>query len=391
LAKPGLDRERGVVFRLEPGIVALMPRPEDCGDEQVAAAMRFLTEEWLVDVATSYAGKCVLIAAALTIIERTIFPERPAFWVSAGRRGGGKTTTLQMLIMAVLGLRPSAAAWAPDEDERRKALLSYLMDGVAYILWDNIPRGSTINCQHIERSCTCESFTDRKLGVSEKVQASAATVHLFTGNNIGPKGDLASRSLQVRIEVERVDPENRPFKHTDPVGWTEANRAKILRALYAILLGNPELRKPRSAPAKTRFKLWWRVVGGAVEHAARCAGKEIDFQNMFLEQETDEEDSASLADALAYFNKRWSGTFKAADVAHLINENGDTPDGMLIREFLFPGSKSGQVVSAKGVGKRLVTHVGNPVRCDDKTLALCNVRDAHSKVQTFFVKETTVS
>jgi hypothetical protein len=264
------------------------------------------------------------------------------------------------------------------------------MDGVAYILWDNIPRGSTINCQHIERSCTAETFTDRKLGVSEKVQASAATVHLFTGNNIGPKGDLASRSLQVRIEVERVDPENRPFKHTDPIGWTEANRTKILRALYTILLGNPELRKPRSAPAKTRFKLWWRVVGGAVEHAAQCAGKEIDFRHMFLEQEADEDDTASLADALAYFNKRWSGMFKAAEVAHLINENGDTPDGMLIREFLFPGSKSGQVVSAKGVGKRLVTHVGNPVRYEDKTLALCNVRDAHSKVQTFFVKETKV-
>ena len=264
LAEPGLDRERGIIFRLEPGMVALMPRLEECGDDEVAAAMDFLTEEWLTDVATSYAGKSILIAAAMTIIERSLFPDRPAFWVTAGRRGGGKTTALTMLIMATLGLRPAAAAWTPNEEERRKALLSYFMDGVPYILWDNVPRGIAISCPHIERSCTAETYVDRKLGVSERVQASAATIHLFTGNNIGPKGDLASRSLQARIEVDRTDPENRPFRHSDPIGWTEANRVRILRALYTILLGNPQLQKLRSAPAKTRFKLWWRVVGAAI-------------------------------------------------------------------------------------------------------------------------------
>lgn len=41
LAEPGLNRERGIVFRLEPGIVALMPHPEDCGNDEVAAAMHF--------------------------------------------------------------------------------------------------------------------------------------------------------------------------------------------------------------------------------------------------------------------------------------------------------------------------------------------------------------
>ena len=52
-------------------------------------------------------------------------------------------------------------------------------------------------------------YTDRKLGVSETVATSASTIHHFTGNNIGPKGDLASRALVVRLEVDRADPENR--------------------------------------------------------------------------------------------------------------------------------------------------------------------------------------
>jgi hypothetical protein len=387
LTDPGLDRDRGIIFRLEPGILASMPRQQDCGNTRVADAMRFLTEEWLCDVSASYAGKCILIAAALTIVERSLFPDRPTFWVTAGRRGGGKTTANTMLIMATLGVRPAAAAWTPNEEERRKALLSYFMDGVPYILWDNIPRGTTISCPHIERSCTAETYVDRKLGVSERVQTSASTVHLFTGNNISPRGDLASRSLQVRLEVDRTDPENRPFRHSDPIGWTEANRVPILQALYTVLLGNPELGKPRSAPAKTRFKLWWRLVGAAIEHAAKCAGCDVDFQKLFLDQETDD-DSSSLADVLDILKRSWH-TFKASDVANMLNTYGNTSDSIAIREFLFPGGKSDQQVTAKGVGKRLGAHVGNPVRHGEETLSLISQLDAKNKVHTFFVKTTT--
>ena len=201
--------------------------------------MEFLCDEWLVDVATDYAGKCTIIAAALTLIERSLLPDRPCFFVTAGRRGGGKTTTLIMLIMAVTGLRPAAAAWSTNEEERRKALMSYFLYGVAYILWDNIARGTQISCPHIEKSCTAAYYSDRKLGVSEMVCTAASTIHFFTGNNIGPRGDLASRSLHIRLDVDRADPENRPFKHPDPIGWTENHRAEILAALYTILLGNP--------------------------------------------------------------------------------------------------------------------------------------------------------
>jgi hypothetical protein len=49
-----------------------------------------------------------------------------------------------MLVMAVTGLRPAAAAWSTNEEERRKALLSYFLYGMAYILWDNIERGTQL-------------------------------------------------------------------------------------------------------------------------------------------------------------------------------------------------------------------------------------------------------
>ena len=96
----------------------LLPKREQCTPDAVAKAMRFLTDEWLCDVLTDYSGKCVVIAAALTLIERSLLPDRPAFFVTAGRRGTGKTTLLIMLIVAVTGIWPAASAWSFNEEER---------------------------------------------------------------------------------------------------------------------------------------------------------------------------------------------------------------------------------------------------------------------------------
>ena len=212
----GLDEERGISFIIQPEVMALLPGAAEVTPDAVARAMKFLTDEWLCDVATDYAGKCTVVAAALSIIERSLLDSRPAFFIVAGRRGSGKTTTLIMLIRAVTGIWPAAAAWSQNEEERRKALMSYFLAGVPYILWDNIQRGTQISCPHIERACTSAFYTDRRLGVSESVLTAAGAIQLFTGNNIGPKGDLASRSLTVRLDADRADPENRAFKHSDP-------------------------------------------------------------------------------------------------------------------------------------------------------------------------------
>ena len=104
LAPEGLDRERGIQFLIPDELRAVIPQRQDCTPERVKAAMEFLCDEWLVDVATDYVpARPQLIAAALTLIERSLLPDRPCFFVTAGRRGGGKTTTIIMLIMAVTG------------------------------------------------------------------------------------------------------------------------------------------------------------------------------------------------------------------------------------------------------------------------------------------------
>jgi hypothetical protein len=106
----------------------------------------------------------------------------------------------------------------------------------------------------------------------------------------------------VRLNADRVDPENREFKHSDPVGWTDRRRGEILKALYTLLLGNPRRAawgKSGLAPAPTRFKEWWEMVGSAVEnaamHDAALRGSDggdaarpvrIDFNELFAGSET---------------------------------------------------------------------------------------------------------
>jgi hypothetical protein len=384
LAPDGLDRLRGITFEIQREVRAAIPKPKDCTKAAVREAMRYLCDVWLCDVATDFVGKCIIVALALTLIERSLLDERPAFFVTAGRRGGGKTTLVIMLIMAVLGVRPTASAWSNNEEERRKALLSYFSYGMPYILWDNIARGSQITCPHVERSCTAKFYIDRKLGVSEAVATAGSTIHIFTGNNISPRGDLASRSLGIRIIVDRPDPENREFKHADPVGWTENNRAEILRAFYTILLGNPQLKTAHDAPGKTRFKMRWRLVGSAVEHAAKLhvtkpAHQVVDFQEFFLSQEeAEDEDAMSLVDVLDIMAHEWPDGFYAKDVADLITSNKDAfsnQAAIAIREFLYPGSEFGFVAAVRSVGKRLAAHIDEPVKSGERTLILRKKED----------------
>ena len=402
LASKGLDSERCIIFRLQPELIAVLSAPEDCTPSAVMAAMRFLTDVWLCDVATDYAGKCIIIAAALTILERVLLAERPAFFFTAGQRGGGKTTTLQMLFLAATGYHAPAAAWSTSEEERRKALFSYLSEGVAAVVWDNIPRGALISCPSIEKCLTALLYSDRVLGETGIRTVPAATIVAFTGNNIVPRGDLASRSLQVRLAVDRPDPENRAFTHLDPIAWTINDRGNILDALYTILLGNPRLRATNPSPAETRFKMWWHLIGSAVEHAARLAAEEvhwfvadkhptcpatkISFKEMFLAGEKDEEQTSSLATVLDLLKNKWLYGFKASDVSSYA---GQADMGAIeFKAALEQASgKMLPIITPTAVSWRLKALVDAPVLVGERVLVLRYAADK-SKNDALFPVET---
>jgi hypothetical protein len=177
--------------------------------------------------------------------------------------------------------------------------------------------------------------------------------------------------LHIRLDADRADPENRVFKHPDPIKWTQDHRAEILAALYTILLANPQLETSQDAPAKTRFKMWWRMVGSAVEHAGGLMMAPVDFQNLFVMQDEDDEESVALADILAIFLREWPTGFDADDIAGFINMEFPKEDERQTREFLFPLVTDRRVIlSSKSVGRMLLRYLDDAVKHGNRTLIL---------------------
>ena len=356
LAPKGLDRQRGIQFIIPDELRAVVPQPQDCTPERVKAAMEFLCDEWLVDVATDRTGKALLIAAALTLIERSLLDNRPCFFVTAGRRGNGKTTAIIMLIMAVVGDPPAASAWSSNEEERRKALMAHFIVGMPYILWDNIPRGLQISVPaHREVLHLGVLFRPpaRRQRDSPRCQS---TIHIFTGNNIGAKGDLASRSLNIRLSADRADPENRAFRHPNPIDWTENHRGEILAALYTILLGNPQLkdaaRRRRQDPVQDVVAAG-RLGGGARGRADRRGAR---FPEAVHRAGGGGRGSASLADVLEILLGKWPGGFAASEVAGLINNPKPGRGRTDAARLLLPGALPSTCSRPKSVGNALKKH-----------------------------------
>jgi hypothetical protein len=362
LATNGLDRKRKVLFRIDPGITELLPKGE-VTDADVVAAMNFLTDEWLCDVLTDYDGKCVLISMSESILQRAQFSERPCFSVPAGKRESGKTTVVNMIAIATTGSPAPAAAWSSNDEERRKTIFALARQNLAFVAWDNIKRGTAISCQHLEKALTAEVIEDRVLCTSDFEIAPSSTIFAFTGNGTIMKGDLASRTLVARLTADRPDPANREFRHPRPLEWTHDHRAEILRALYVILLGSPRLGQAEKGktPAKTRFKAWWSLIGAAIEHAAKLAGHEVDFERLVELSKGEDEEEASLVDGLEALDRMAAkeGVSSGFTGNMVRGWCGDYTEGGTLKSFFHCKPEASPTTSY--ISAQLRSHVDEPV------------------------------
>jgi hypothetical protein len=260
-----------------------------------------------------------------------------------------------------------------------------------------------IACPHIERASTAETYADRILGVSKTGVAPAYTINAFTGNNIGPKSDQASRSLEARLSTDRPDPENRVFTHEDPIGWTADHRGQILNALYTILLGNPQLQRERRRPAETRFKEWWHLIGSAVEHAAKAYG-DVSFKVMFARVEAKDEETSGRAEHIqtllalqsdeAFLAIKNGSAFTSADLHKYFDAcakaafNTDEEPGIIeLRRFCT--FRTAKAPTPQSIGTALKGIVDAPIHVAGDIYELKSADDKHRKTTVFWVAKVT--
>ena len=392
LAPDGLDRDRGIQFIIQDELRAVIPQRQDCTPERVKAAMEFLCDEWLVDVATDYIrqgdnhcrrahpDRALAVAGPAVLLRH----RRAARWGKNNdphHADHGRHRTA-----AGSGGVVDQRGGAPQGTDELLPLRSRLTSCGTTSRAARRSRARTSRSPAPPRTIPTASSASAKWS-APPLQPSTSSPATISGRGatwLRAASTSASTSIASTPRTGRSSTRTRSAgrRTTAPRSWRRSTPS-----CWAI----PQLKAARDAEGKTRFKMWWRLVGSAVENAAKLAGQELDFQKLFLTQEEDDEESASLADVLEVLVKKWPDQFMAADVAGMINNPSPNEDEQTLREYLLPGALPNHVFSAKSIGRRLKQHLDEPVRSGERTLVLRSWEDKHVKLRVYGVHTITTT
>jgi hypothetical protein len=158
------------------------------------------------------ASESAFLSHILTEAARVAIPHSPMFFYDAPSSGTGKSLLQEMAARIVHGSEPALRPWVGDGDEIRKALYASLLAGDRSLWFDNVPTGHKTRSAELCAFISSSTWKDRKLGESETLGVPNKCVLVASGNNITPTGDLARRSLVVRLNANTERLRERVFK-----------------------------------------------------------------------------------------------------------------------------------------------------------------------------------
>jgi hypothetical protein len=235
LDKAGYDDATGVFF--DPPDGTTFHIPNDPTEELCRSSLATLMAPFEGFPFKSAADKGVLLAGLLTASIRGSLPTAPGFAFDAPVKGSGKTK-LAFCLGLVSGDDNPAVSPVPKgigkEDEMRKRLMAGLVSGKRSMIFDNLTGDF-----HSDSHCamlTSETYSDRKLGVTQVIEMPTNMMMLYTGNNIRFAGDMLRRVLVSRIDPEMENPALRKFSF-DPVKYTREHRHELIEAALTLMRG----------------------------------------------------------------------------------------------------------------------------------------------------------
>jgi hypothetical protein len=109
------------------------------------------------------------------------------------------------LSIIATGRKAARLAFTRDDSEIKKQLTSIVLAGDPIILVDNVP--GQFGAPVWDEFLTAARWQDRILGTMSMVNRAIMVTVYITGNNIEPEGDIARRTLHVRLhtDLERPD------------------------------------------------------------------------------------------------------------------------------------------------------------------------------------------
>ena len=212
-------------------------------------------------------SKATVVAAMITVYGLHLLSRTcaiPAFVYTANDAGCGKGLCCALAAVPVWGKLPTRGL-PPTENEMEKVLFSSARAGQQLVFFDNVDRH--LASPSLESFLTAAHVSGRIMGENTVLTCPKKAVVLISGNNCTVKADMRRRSLFVEFFLEELQAEHREIKNPLDEAGILAKRSDILAALYALVRGWFEAKKPAATRLLQGFTEWSSVMAAIIEHA----------------------------------------------------------------------------------------------------------------------------
>lgn len=255
------------------GSVRIPHVPDRPGRGDLRRALELLLDELLQGFPfESDADRAHAVGLALTLITRRLFRGLvPMHGFDAPTEGTGKTLLVEATLLLVSGVRPLLVSAPPSRDDAEwdKRIVSALLSGRQFIVWDNVSQNDALDSASLAKLLTADTYGGRLLGLNKDLELPVRLVSIYTGNNVTLSREMARRVVRTRINAHsEVPSQGREFKHDPLLAWVEENRGDLLWALYVLVRnwlarGGPAF----AGEALGSYPEWSRTVGGILQEA----------------------------------------------------------------------------------------------------------------------------
>ena len=256
----------------------------------------------------------------------------PIYFYDAPSAGTGKGLLQEMAARIVHGSNPAIRPWVSDGDEIRKSLYASLLAGDRSLWFDNVPTGLKIRSPELCAFLTSETWKDRKLGESETLGVPNKCVLVASGNNITPTGDIARRSLVVRMDANTERLKERVFKIPEGMmrPYVMAHRPQMLVDALTVIKAFHAAKDIGKMPvALQSFGQW--------SHFCRNPLIWLGFPDPVVTQKETDDENTSVGNVFVKLYEQFAGReFGSTDVARLVNGMADS-EGALANDLIENG------------------------------------------------------
>jgi hypothetical protein len=265
--QPGYDSGSKLWYHPTPDL-AIPAVPASPSDEQLKAAKKLLVDDLFVDFPfEDEASRANALAYAITFfVRRAIQGPIPLADINAPVPGSGKGLLADVLTSLSTGQPCSKTAQPDSEAEWRKAISAALVEGPEVVVFDNLH--GVLKSGALEQLLTCEYWSDRILGKTERLRLPNRCIWMITANNLELGSDLLRRVVSIRLNPKMERPYERSpdeFRHPDLLAWLRSNRGECIWAVLVLIQSWIAKGRPRGNYTMGSFQAWVDALGGILD------------------------------------------------------------------------------------------------------------------------------